>query len=485
MSSVHTRRVSLNIRKRGKTYHFRFRENEKQREIALGPDLSVAKAIAKQLSARLVSVRTGTADPREHTWAEAERMPLAEHLTDWHAYLLAKGCGQRHAEQSCQQVSRLIDSARIQRISQLSIATVQGALSDLRQTKGRRGRQRMSDNCIAHYARSVKSFSRWLWRAQQVRDDALVHLASPEVNDKYTRQALSAEEAAVLIASTASQPVRSRMPGSDRAMLYAVALGTGLRLSELLSLTPESFSLDSDPPTVYCLGVNTKNGRAALQPIRPELAAMLRPWLAGKAPGRPVFTLRTDAAARVLRQDLEAAGIAQSEAYDFHALRHSYITMVVKSGASVKVCQELARHGDPKLTMNVYSHLTIHDTAKGLDGLAHTLPTPCVSKGLTGTDGAAVVTSPKEPQADPSRLALVTGSQIGPDLAAVLLELADDAANLGATEKRLELADQGGAFCPVKLRGQGGHHVLDEAEGRLARKAGRSEIIECRRQGRS
>ncbi len=60
---------------------------------------------------------------------------------------------------------------------------------------------------------------------------------------------------------------------------------------ELHSLTPESFDLDADPPTITCLGENTKNGKIAVQPIRPELADMLRPWLSGKAPGKPVFAL--------------------------------------------------------------------------------------------------------------------------------------------------------------------------------------------------
>jgi hypothetical protein len=124
---------------------------------------------------------------------------------------------------------------------------------------------------------------------------------------------------------------------------------------------------------------------------------------------------------------LEAAGVAESASYDFHSLRHTYITAIVKSGCSVKVAQELARHSDPKLTLNIYSHLTVHDLAEGLDGLSHALsqsevqmvrtgtdgdmtigqsltsPTPCVSSGLSGTDDTSPFFSPGETQADPSR----------------------------------------------------------------------------------
>ena len=34
-----------------------------------------------------------------------------------------------------------------------------------------------------------------------------------------------------------------------------------------------------------------------------------------------------------------------------HAARHTYVSRVVESGASVKTCQELARHSDPTLTI--------------------------------------------------------------------------------------------------------------------------------------
>jgi hypothetical protein len=128
--------------------------------------------------------------------------------------------------------------------------------------------------------------------------------------------------------------------------------------------------------------------------------------------------------------------------FDFHCLRHSYITAVVKSGCSVKVAQELARHANPKLTLNVYSHLTAHDLTEGLDGLSHALPepakvtmrktgtdqtpiattqdhiksgqyhacpTPIVSAGLSGTDDTLTISSPGGTQTDHDDMALRAG----------------------------------------------------------------------------
>ena len=57
---------------------------------------------------------------------------------------------------------------------------------------------------------------------------------------------------------------------------------------------------------------------------------------------------------------------------DFHSLRHTYISQIVNSGASVKVAQELARHSTPTLTIGRYAHVRIHDLSAALDGLPDT-----------------------------------------------------------------------------------------------------------------
>ena len=43
--------------------------------------------------------------------------------------------------------------------------------------------------------------------------------------------------------------------------------------------------------------------------------------------------------------------------------------MLVKGGASVKEAQQLARHSDPKLTLNTYTKLGVHDLTGALDAL--------------------------------------------------------------------------------------------------------------------
>jgi site-specific recombinase XerD len=390
------------LTKRGKVWYCRDRD-ETGRQVAIwcGPDKSVAQRIKRERESRRALIKSGVADPREQQWAAAEMKPISEHIALWSAYLLAKGSCTRHCEQSAQRASRLCESAEITRLSQINVGSIQSALADLKLFKGRRGKCGLSDGSIAHHAVAIKSFATWCRKTHRCRENQLEDLDMPEVREKFTRRALSPEELASLVATTRDQPCRANIDGPDRSIFYAVASGTGLRMNELLSLTPENFLLDCDPPIVFCSGANTKNVKRAEQPIIPELAEMLRGWLKAKAAGQPVFVLNRFRAAAVVRKDCEAAGIA-SDGVDVHTLRHSYITAVVLSGASVKVCQELARHADPNLTMNVYTHLQVHDLTAGLAGLVHTLVTPGVSTGLTGTDGTTTICSPEETQAVPS-----------------------------------------------------------------------------------
>jgi integrase len=69
----------------------------------------------------------------------------------------------------------------------------------------------------------------------------------------------------------------------------------------------------------------------------------------------------------------EAAGILDRDdtgrVVDFHALRHTYISRLVASGANTKVAQELARHSTPTLTLGRYAHVQLVDQTRALAAL--------------------------------------------------------------------------------------------------------------------
>jgi integrase len=62
----------------------------------------------------------------------------------------------------------------------------------------------------------------------------------------------------------------------------------------------------------------------------------------------------------MLKLDLAAADIpfkSPAGRFDFHALRHSYITHLARLGVHPKHAQQLARHSTITLTMQAYTHL--------------------------------------------------------------------------------------------------------------------------------
>ena len=54
---------------------------------------------------------------------------------------------------------------------------------------------------------------------------------------------------------------------------------------------------------------------------------------------------------------------------DFHALRHTFVSRLSRSGASAKAMQTLARHSTPELTLNRYAHASVYDLASAVNGL--------------------------------------------------------------------------------------------------------------------
>jgi hypothetical protein len=120
-----------------------------------------------------------------------------------------------------------------------------------------------------------------------------------------------------------------------------------------------------------------------VQPIPPDLAELLRSYLADRPAGQPIWGgtwARDHRGAEMLRIDLEAAGIPYAVAgpdgplyADFHALRHSYLTLGGRAGIDLRTLQELAGHSTPVLTAR-YSHRRLHDLASAVERLPNFLP---------------------------------------------------------------------------------------------------------------
>ena len=215
-----------------------------------------------------------------------------------------------------------------------------------------------------------------------------------QTEKKRDRRALPHDEQNRLIETALKSEVKYQgLNGKERAMLYLLAAETGFRANELGTLSWKSFDFDKSGPTVTVTAAYSKGRKEKVQPIRTDVAELFRQWDLERNEGKNKKVFRGFKYIRwadMLKEDLAVAGIPYLDdagrVADFHALRHTYITNLVKGGASPKVVQSLARHSKITLTMDTYTHISLYDERGALDGLPDL---PCLDKNVAESNKAA------------------------------------------------------------------------------------------------
>jgi integrase len=301
---------------------------------------------------------------------KARRRPITEHLTDFEESLRSRGVGDRHLENILPRIRKTIDGCSIRTLANVDAEKIEAWLAR-QQRSGL-----LSAQTRKHYAVHLKQLGRWLvatGRAAKNPFAALRTSLNVQNDRRHLRRAILPDELQALLTTTAAGAVtRCKMTGRQRCLCYAVALGTGLRRNEIGSLTPESFDLKTDPPVVKLSGAYTKNRKHATLPLRRDLADRLQEWLRGRAPGEVLFPIKDKQVNYMIQADLEAAGapyVKEDRTLDFHALRVSFVSSLALSGVPLATAQKLARHSDPRLTANVYTHLGLADLSRAVESL--------------------------------------------------------------------------------------------------------------------
>ena len=235
---------------------------------------------------------------------------------------------------------------------------------------------------------------------RRATENAVAHLTTENVaTDR--RLELADNELRELLAVTRTGPPRFGLSGEQRFMLYAVAVGTGLRASELASLSTSSFDFASTPPTVRIEAHHEKARRGDTLPLSDDLTALLKKWLPSVRDNLlwPGKWAEQKQAGKFMRRDLAAAREswinaaetpqerelreksdflsyrdADGAQIDFHALRHTFLSRLGRAGVPAKVMQRLARHSTVELTLGRCTHANVYDLAAGV-ALLPPLPT--------------------------------------------------------------------------------------------------------------
>jgi site-specific recombinase XerD len=161
------------------------------------------------------------------------------------------------------------------------------------------------------------------------------------------------------------------------AAIVEVLLGTGLRVSELCSLTVADLFLERGNPSVLVrLG---KGRKSRLVAISAKLAAYLSDFIARKRndgepvlPRSPLFlserrrAMHRSAVHRVWKAALKSAGLPLH--HGVHATRHSYAVEVYRRTRDLRLTQRLLGHSSPNTTQ-VYASLLDDDVRKGVEAI--------------------------------------------------------------------------------------------------------------------
>jgi len=407
-----------------------FDHEGRRRERASGTtDKRLAERIAAEWSDRELERSRGLVDPVAERLAAERTRPLTEHFDDYAAHLESLERDARHIEGTTRYLRKLADALGWTTLASIDAHTLVAYLSEQAEKRGTGART------FNAAVTAWRAFGRWCARTNRLAANpmAMVGTRNLEADRRRVRRDLSLDELARIIDAAERAPtvvvqkptrggdgelrhVSTKMSYPDRAWAYRIAAGTGFRAGEVASLTPESFALDADIPTITVEAAYSKRKRRDEQPIRADLANTLRPWLEGKPRGECVCPLPEGKAALLLRADMEAAREAwvneatsvpervrreksdflrstdsAGRVVDFHGLRVHYVSRVVEAGANVKEAMELARHSDPKLTLKTYAKLGMHNLTRVLEALpgANQGPrTEAQTLRATGTDDA-------------------------------------------------------------------------------------------------
>jgi site-specific recombinase XerC len=352
-----------------------------QRTITGTTDFRVSEQIGAELEKGALLRHYGVIDPVVEKLAGYAKRPIDEFLIEYENYLDSKRNGAQHTMETLSLIESVVEAC-----GWVILADIDGPR--FTQDLGRVLAAGASARTANKRRQAVRGFTRWLVREGRLRIDPLGGVAAIRQRDdvRLRRRAMSDEEVGLLLAVTESRPKpRGKLTGLQRMWLYRVAVETGYRASELLSLTPRSFRLRDRHADLDAR--RSKRRQMDSQPVSARFCDDIAQWLALHDLDQPLWPTTKYHTARMLQADLQAAGIDPADTgegvLDFHALRHTYITRLYRAGVSPKVMQRLARHSTIELTLGRYSHLSLSDPASAIDSLPAIPSTRQVPK--TGT----------------------------------------------------------------------------------------------------
>jgi len=161
----------------------------------------------------------------------------------------------------------------------------------------------------------------------------------------------------VILSRSEIKKIISTIKNVKHRLLLALAYGSGLRVSEIVSLKVKDINIEE--LTIHLKNAKGKKDRITIFPEK--LMVTIKYLMAGKNKDDYVFDserggkLTTRTAQKVFENTLRKTKIKKDAT--FHSLRHSFATHLLENGVDVRYVQELLGHQNIRTTQ-IYTQVT-------------------------------------------------------------------------------------------------------------------------------
>ena len=345
-------------------------------------DRRVADRIRRQIESDLANRMAGLVDDQAAAFEEASREPLSQHVDVYLNSCKASGQASRRIQGKQLHLKYAMESMRATRLAHITSDAMRGWMDELRGHS-------LSATTVNEYRCSLNAFLNWCVKDGRLRSNPIKHVSPLSTRGLKSRhrRILEDDEINRLIQVAIEQDhMNSGRGWSSRRAVYLTALFTGLRRQELKSICWRDVDLEQGVMTIReDVGKANRQDEIPLHGSVVEVLAELPRGAASDRIFKNVPTIHT------FKRDCQRANIPLKDeagrTVDFHSLRATFCTRLIKAGVPAAHVQRLMRHADIKTTNSHYTDLRIHD----LDGAVNTLDVPvqnveAQSMAATGTD---------------------------------------------------------------------------------------------------
>ena len=321
--------------KESKTYYFRYQE----KWINTGfSDKRLAEQEEAKLRKQFEEEAHGIFDTTYRKYANSKIEP---NLKDYKAYLEKALNGSKQCDMIGYRIDILCKSLKWSKVSDItSNSFIQWRSTDKRSPK-----------TLNEFLSSISGFLDWMVKAGRLEKNVIkdVERLSTKNRQTFKRRALTMDECSRLI----------EVVGKSK-ITYLLAIYTGLRRNELQQLKWDDVVFaDDDRCFIVLRPETTKNGDGGIIPVHRMVAEELRLHRGIQRPKSDFVLNRIVPKIETHQRLLKKAGIPYvidgNRRADFHALRHTYDTLMGNAGIPDSKRMLLMRHSDPKLTTQTYT----------------------------------------------------------------------------------------------------------------------------------